>query len=174
MPAFEEVIFLLWNGTLPKQAELEQLKKDLAAHRATSPARDRFPGRLRQVVSHGCAAHRRLHAEPGRSRGAGHVHRGQRAQGPQADVADGHHRHHLRPPAQRQAGDRERPQPRLLRQLPLYADRQAARRGHGARVRRRHDPACRPRTERLHLRRARHRRHACRISTPPSPRRSAR
>src|SRR5215470_9762950 len=31
---FEEVIFLLWNGTLPKRAELDQLKKDLAAHRA--------------------------------------------------------------------------------------------------------------------------------------------
>src|SRR5579871_1626313 len=31
---FEETIFLLWNGTLPKQAELEQLKKDLAARRA--------------------------------------------------------------------------------------------------------------------------------------------
>src|SRR5437762_1884022 len=31
---FEEVIFLLWNGTLPKRAELEQLKKDLAAERS--------------------------------------------------------------------------------------------------------------------------------------------
>ena len=30
---FEEVIFLLWNGWLPKQGELEQLKKDLAASR---------------------------------------------------------------------------------------------------------------------------------------------
>jgi citrate synthase len=30
---FEEVIFLLWNGWLPKQAELEQLKKDLVAAR---------------------------------------------------------------------------------------------------------------------------------------------
>jgi len=30
---FEEVIFLLWNGWLPKRAELEQLKKDLAANR---------------------------------------------------------------------------------------------------------------------------------------------
>jgi citrate synthase len=30
---FEEVIFLLWNGWLPKQAELDQLKKDLAAAR---------------------------------------------------------------------------------------------------------------------------------------------
>src|ERR1700688_3526061 len=30
---FEEVIFLLWNGWLPKQGELDQLKKDLAANR---------------------------------------------------------------------------------------------------------------------------------------------
>src|SRR4051794_21760647 len=30
---FEEVIYLLWNGTLPKAAELEQVKKDLVAHR---------------------------------------------------------------------------------------------------------------------------------------------
>src|SRR3954454_14127573 len=30
---FEEVIFLLWNGWLPKAAELEQLKKDLVAER---------------------------------------------------------------------------------------------------------------------------------------------
>jgi citrate synthase len=29
--SFEEVVFLLWNGRLPKQAELDQLKKDLAA-----------------------------------------------------------------------------------------------------------------------------------------------
>src|SRR5579863_7046365 len=31
---FEEVIYLLWNGSLPKQAELEKLKADLAANRA--------------------------------------------------------------------------------------------------------------------------------------------
>src|SRR5713226_2424830 len=30
---FEEVIFLLWNGWLPKQAELDQLKHDLVAAR---------------------------------------------------------------------------------------------------------------------------------------------
>src|SRR3954451_12927263 len=30
---FEEVIFLLWNGWLPKQSELDQLKKDLVATR---------------------------------------------------------------------------------------------------------------------------------------------
>jgi citrate synthase len=31
---FEEVIYLLWNGSLPKQGELEQIKKDLVAARA--------------------------------------------------------------------------------------------------------------------------------------------
>jgi len=31
---FEETIYLLWNGWLPKQGELDQLKKDLAAERA--------------------------------------------------------------------------------------------------------------------------------------------
>src|SRR5215469_8781475 len=30
---FEEVIFLLWHGWRPKQSELNQLKKDLAAER---------------------------------------------------------------------------------------------------------------------------------------------
>src|SRR5690242_14030418 len=30
---FEEVIYLLWNGWLPKKAELDQLKQDLAASR---------------------------------------------------------------------------------------------------------------------------------------------
>ena len=31
--SFEEVIFLLWNGRLPKQAELDELKAALVAHR---------------------------------------------------------------------------------------------------------------------------------------------
>src|ERR1022692_1393891 len=35
---FEEVIFLLWNGWLPKQGELDQLKKDLAANRGIPTA----------------------------------------------------------------------------------------------------------------------------------------
>ena len=30
---FEEVIYLLWNGWLPKQAELDRLRKDLVAER---------------------------------------------------------------------------------------------------------------------------------------------
>ncbi|HUA61836.1 MAG TPA: citrate synthase [Verrucomicrobiae bacterium] len=35
---FEEVIFLLWNGWLPRQAELDSLKADLAAARALPSA----------------------------------------------------------------------------------------------------------------------------------------
>jgi len=35
---FEEVIFLLWHGRLPKRAELDQLKHDLAAQRGIPPA----------------------------------------------------------------------------------------------------------------------------------------
>ena len=35
---FEEVVFLLWNGWLPKRAELEQIKKDLAANRGIPTA----------------------------------------------------------------------------------------------------------------------------------------
>src|SRR5437016_5115038 len=31
---FEEVVFLLWNGWLPKQAELDHLKQELAAARS--------------------------------------------------------------------------------------------------------------------------------------------
>jgi len=36
--SFEEVIYLLWNGWLPKQAELDQLKTELAAERGLPPA----------------------------------------------------------------------------------------------------------------------------------------
>ncbi len=34
---FEEVVFLLWKGVLPKQAELDELKKALVANRAIPP-----------------------------------------------------------------------------------------------------------------------------------------
>ena len=39
---FEEVIFLLWNGRLPKQAELDALKAALVAHRELPPAVEAF------------------------------------------------------------------------------------------------------------------------------------
>src|SRR6059058_2739010 len=34
---FEEVIFLLWNGRLPKRAELDELKRNIAASYELSP-----------------------------------------------------------------------------------------------------------------------------------------
>src|SRR5215831_13410276 len=41
---FEEVVFLLWNGWLPKQAELDQLKRDLVAAREHPQAVTDFLG----------------------------------------------------------------------------------------------------------------------------------
>src|SRR5215469_9152881 len=41
---FEEVIFLLWYGRLPKQGELDQLKRDLVAERE-------IPGAVREFLS---------------------------------------------------------------------------------------------------------------------------
>lgn len=41
---FEEVIYLLWNGRLPKQAELDQLKAALVAHREIPKAVEAFLG----------------------------------------------------------------------------------------------------------------------------------
>jgi citrate synthase len=39
---FEEVVFLLWHGRLPKAAELAELKAQLVAHRALPPAVEAF------------------------------------------------------------------------------------------------------------------------------------
>jgi citrate synthase len=41
---FEEVVFLLWNGRLPNQAELADLKKDLVAERAIPAEVTKFLG----------------------------------------------------------------------------------------------------------------------------------
>jgi citrate synthase len=41
---FEEVIFLLWKGRLPKKAELDQLKADLVAHREIPKPVEAFLG----------------------------------------------------------------------------------------------------------------------------------
>src|SRR5438270_1099855 len=42
---FEEVIFLLWNGRLPKQAELAQFRKELVAARGLAPQIVEFLGK---------------------------------------------------------------------------------------------------------------------------------
>ena len=48
---FEEVVFLLWNGWLPKQAELDQLKSDLAAARELPQAVVDFLGSVSKANS---------------------------------------------------------------------------------------------------------------------------
>ena len=105
------------TGVLPKQAELDALKKDLVAHRAIPAEVTAFLKQVRQVRAHGRAAHRRLHAVAVRSAGQGHVARSQRDQGRQADVADRDHRHHIRPSAQRQGGGRGRSEARVSRRI---------------------------------------------------------
>src|SRR5580765_2545453 len=40
---FEEVVFLLWNGRLPKRSELDQLKRDIAAS-------DELPERIVSLI----------------------------------------------------------------------------------------------------------------------------
>lgn len=46
--SFEEVVFLLWNGRLPRQAELDELKARLVEHRELPPAVEEFLKRLPQ------------------------------------------------------------------------------------------------------------------------------
>ncbi|HXP88306.1 MAG TPA: citrate synthase [Bryobacteraceae bacterium] len=43
---FEEVIYLLWHGRLPKQAELDELKASLVAHRALPARVEKFLAEL--------------------------------------------------------------------------------------------------------------------------------
>ena len=60
---FEEVVFLLWNGRLPKRAELDELKRNIAANLGTSAGDSRpdapIPARRR---ADGRAPHGRLRA----------------------------------------------------------------------------------------------------------------
>ena len=70
---FEEVIYLLWNGRLPKQAELDQLKAALVAQPRDPRRGRRFLKSVPQGRAHGRAAHRGFHAGAVRSGGEGHV-----------------------------------------------------------------------------------------------------
>src|SRR2546423_6558266 len=46
---FEEVVYLLWNGRLPKRDELDRLKRDLAAERELPEAVIEFLGTVPQA-----------------------------------------------------------------------------------------------------------------------------
>jgi citrate synthase len=82
---FEEVIWLLWKGTLPKPAELEQLKADLVANSAIpAPVEEFLKANLKAspmdvLRTAVCVAHGRVYAEPLRSSGERYVARSQPA-----------------------------------------------------------------------------------------------
>ena len=139
---FEEVIFLLWNGVLPKQAELDELKKDLVAHREIPAEVTAFLKQVGKSDAHGRAAHRRFHAvaftiptrrtcRPKRTQ-----RKAVKLMAQTATIVTTFDR--LRKGKAVVAGD---PGAGLRRQFPLHADRQEARRSDGARLRRRADAA---------------------------------
>ena len=70
---FEEVIFLLWNGRLPKQAELDELKAALVKYRPIPAEVDRVPAERAAGSADARAPHGRLDAQPLRSGSEGHV-----------------------------------------------------------------------------------------------------
>src|SRR5215831_12831551 len=47
---FEEVIWLLWNGWLPRQAELDALKRDLISERQLPPEILEFLGKASKGI----------------------------------------------------------------------------------------------------------------------------
>ena len=100
---FEEVIFLLWNGWLPKQAELDQSQEGPGGRTRASRPGGRFPAVACQGESPWMCCARpcpcsacTIRKLQDMSAEANH-----RKADP-ADVADRHHRHHFRPPAQGQ------------------------------------------------------------------------
>ena len=59
---FEETCYLLWNGTLPTQSELKELRERLAEERNLDPAIIDFAAQRARPLAHGRAAHRGVRA----------------------------------------------------------------------------------------------------------------
>jgi len=120
---FEEVIFLLWNGWLPKQGELDQLKKQLAAERELpGPVVDflkSVPKSNSMDVLRTAVSMLSLY-DPAA----------------QDMSAEANHRKAIRLMSltQRQGGDPSGSEPGLRGELSVHADGQGSGRHHGARV----------------------------------------
>ncbi len=160
---FEETTYLLWNGVLPNRAGPARVPVAAVAGPGPGLSHRRHAAQHSRLGhAHGGAAHGGLGAQLLRRRREGQLPRRQRAQELPPDRADGHDRGHLRPAAQGTGDCAARPLAEPRRQLSLDAERRQALRnrrqdhGHGA------GTARRPRVERLHLRRPRHRRHPLR------------
>ena len=158
---FEEVCYLLWHRRLPTRAELGDLQSQLVAARPLPEPVLRLMRALPAGNTHGRAADAHLGARPLRSRRRRQLAAGQLSQGGPADRAD--------QLAGRDAwgglnkgGGPIQPDPVLSHAANfLYMLTGERPSGAGdARVRRRADPACRPRAERVDVRGARRGRHA--------------
>ena len=124
---FEEVIYLLWHGRLPKQSELDALKAALVANRPIPAEVEAFlksePKASPMHVLRTAVSMLAL-SDPD----ANNVQAGtRRAEGREADGADGDHRHQLRPVAQGSAGGGGRSETGLRRELSVHAHREKAR-----------------------------------------------
>ncbi len=124
---FEEVIYLLWHGRLPKQSELDALKADLVKYRPIPKEVAEFLGTVPKSapmdVLRTAVSMLGLYDPKARDNAI-------EASVEKAGALDGanrDHRHHLRPSAQRKAGGGGRSEARLRGQFPLHADRQQAR-----------------------------------------------
>ncbi len=166
---FEEVIWLLWKGKLP-----DPERTGPAEGRSVRELRDPAAGleflkANRQGVADGRAAHRRFDAQPLRSAREGYVARGESDEGDEADGADVDHRQQLRPVSRGRAAVSLPDSKLSFAGNFLYC--LTGKKPDNVMehvVRRRADSACRSRTERFHVRRARHRGHACPIFIRPS------
>ncbi len=153
---FEEVIYLLWHGSLPKQSELDALKADLvrvSSHSARGSELSLAPSSkmppmdvLRTAVSmlglyDPLARDNSIEAS---------VEKAARLMAQTATIVTTFDR--LRK-GQPRGGSRS--QTGIRGEFSLHSDRQEAGRSDGARIRHRADPACRSRAECVHLRRAR-------------------
>ena len=160
---FEEVIWLLWKGTLPKQSELDQLKADLFAQlrRSRREVMDFLKANLKaspmdvlrtavSMLSLYDPLAKDMSPEANQLKAT-------KLMAQTSTIVSSFGR--LRAGQPVIAPDAE---PELRRQFPLLPDRQEARQGDGACFRRRAHAACRSRIERFHIRRARHGGHAFR------------
>ena len=140
---FEEVIWLLWKGKLPKQTELDQLKADLFANAAIAPqVMDFLKANLKASpmdVLRTAVSMLSLYDPLAKDMSP----EANQMKAIEADGADLDHRQQLRAIARGAAAGCARCEPEFCRQFSLLPDRQAAGQGDGACFRCRPHAACR-------------------------------
>ena len=149
---FEEVVFLLWNGRLPKQAELDELKAALVKYRPIpGPVIDFLKsvpeGQPMHVLRTAVSMLSLYDPEANDMSPESNHRKAQKLMAQTATIVTTFDR--LRKKA---AGHRRRSETRAGSEFPVHSDRKTAGRCHGEGVRHRSDPPCRSRTERVHVR----------------------